>query len=380
MADVTVVADAFELLTTQRGTISHSPPAVRNKDLDQVIDLHWDDTDDTEDWGVFTATISITGSWLNMAHDTVWPVVTLSIIGTFVEGQLWSANIVLDLELEFNAPEIVTEASKRNWVQWSNIGHLDFTVWKDNVAGERPLDWKGWVYALKKLGNRVIAYGQNGVSVLTPAGNAWGLQTIHRIGLKGKGAVCGDEKEHYFVDAEGRLCKISDQVEILDYSEYLDGLSPSITLNHDVANQLVYICDGQYGYIYSPKDSSMGQGPTNIAGIGSQGGVLFVSSPAAISTPVCQISTDIYDFGTRKSKIIRSVELGTENTQTLSVAIDYRRDKAGAFSTTDWRTVNAKGVAYITCYGHEFRIKVKSSAYEWFALDYITVNGAVNDN
>lgn len=279
----------------------------------------------------------------------------------------------------FAEGEILLENLKSNWVKWSNIGKMDFTIWKDNIAGERPLDWKGWVYAIKKLGGKAIAYGKNGVSALIPSGNAWGLQTIYRIGLKGKNAVAGTDDVHFFIDNKNQLFALGDSLQMLDYSEYLSVLTDPV-LSYDIESNLLYICDGTYGFVYSPKDKSLGKGPVNVTGISSQGGTLYVTAPAAITTPVFEICTDIYDMGTRRGKSIYSLEIGTDLIGELQASIDYRLDKAAAFTQTGWFTVDKRGVVYITAYGREFRFRVRNLEYEYMEIDYITVDGEVHNH
>lgn len=386
--DVTAIPAVINF-TGKMGILSHTPPAPRNPELDQVIDCSYSyssDGSEVEDVYPFIPQITLTalGTWFNVTISASPAIITMSAIGTDIMGELWRSDAsatgdVATITVEAVDAWITLEGTRRNWVKWSNIGALDFTVWKDNVAGERPMDWKGWVYAIKKRVNMVVVYGENGVSILTPAGNAWGLRTIHRVGLKGPGAVCGSDKEHFFVDAEGRLFQLDEEITELGYSEYLSVMSSAIRMSWDEENETAYICDGDYGYIYSPKDKSLGGGPVNITGLGYQSGVAYIAAPATISTPAFEICTDIYDFGTRRAKTVRNVQLGTDLTSTLTVAIDYRRDKSSTWSTTEWRTVNAEGVAYITCYGTEFRFKVKSSAYEYFELDYINIQGELHD-
>jgi hypothetical protein len=274
---------------------------------------------------------------------------------------------------------MTTSASGSNWVKWSDIGHLDFTIGKDNVAGERPMDWKGWVYGIKKLGSKVVVYGQNGVSFLLPSGVVFGLQTIHRIGLKGKHAYCGTDFEHFFLDVEGRLYKVGEGIELLNYSEYLDTLGTSVVMSYDEQNRLIYICDGLVGFIYSIADKSLGTGPINVTGLGSQSGTLTICASSTISTPVFSICTDIYDMGTRKNKTIHSIELGTDQTEELYATIDYRVKKEEAFSTIAWSRVNPNGIAVIPCFGVEFRFRVKLLTYEYIELDYIKVNGVIHN-
>ena len=185
---------------------------------------------------------------------------------------------------------------------------------------------------------------------------------------------------HYFVDNLGQLWRFSEGLEKLDYSEYLSGMIDNLVLSWDAANKLLYICDGSQGYVYSQDSGSLGAGPVNVTGIDSQSGTLYVVSPAAISTPTFKICTDIYDLGTRKGKNIHSLEIGTDLTETLEAAIDYRLDKAAAFATTDWHVVDPRGIVFIPVYGREFRFRFKSDVYSYFEVEPIIVNGEVCRN
>ena len=272
--------------------------------------------------------------------------------------------------------DILLEGLRRNFVKWPKIGTMDFTIGRSNVAGEMPLDWQGWIYGIKKLKDKVVAYGKGGVSLLIPAGVKYGLNTIYRIGLKSKQAVAGDDNTHYFIDNKGQLYSLGESLQKLDYSECLSAMSSPV-MSYDAENELVYICDGTLGYVYSPRDKSLGSGPINVTGISSQGGTLYVAAPATILMPDFEICTDIYDLGTRKLKTVFSLEYGVDVEATLQAKIDYRFDKAVAFSQTSWHDVDEKGFANITCNGREFRFRTRLTSYEWITLDYINVNGEV---
>lgn len=264
----------------------------------------------------------------------------------------------------------------KNWIKWAKVGNLDFTIDHTNVAGEMPFDWKGWVYAIKMLRGKPVAYGENGVSVLNKSDIYYGFNTVYRVGLKGKNAIAGDETFHYFIDKEGHLFSFGEALKKLDYSEYLTVLTDPV-LSWDVENSLLYICDGTYGFVYSPNSESLGSGPINVTGIGSQGGTQYIVSPAAITTPVFEICTDIYDMGTRRLKTIQSLEFGIDLTTTLQASIDYRSDKSQSFSQTDWHTVDAQGFTRITCNSREFKFRARASKWEELELDYWLVNGEV---
>jgi hypothetical protein len=374
--NITIFADPIEIAVTQHGVLSLWPARERDPALDQTFDCRGTDRFGNWDQGIPVFTVGLEGTWLNKTVFADPIELALSQAGTFVEGLVIAVDPIA-IAISLKTVDVVTELLRTNWLKWSDIGYLDFTIDKTNVAGERPLDWKGWVYSILKLGSKVVVYGENGVSVLIPSGPAYGLNTIYRVGLKGKGAVAGDDSVHYFVDNLGQLWRFSESLEKLDYSEYLSGMIDNLVLSWDAANKLLYICDGSQGYIFSQDSGSLGAGPVGITGIDSQSGVLYVAAPAAIEVPTFEIVTDIYDLGSRRGKNIYSLEVGTDLTETLEAAVDYRVDKASTFATTDWHVVDPRGMAYIPVHGREFRFRLKCDTLEYFEVDSIIVNGEV---
>jgi hypothetical protein len=374
--NITIFADPIEIAVTQHGVLSLYPARERDPALDQTFDCRSQDRFGNWDQGIPVFTVSLEGTWLNKTIFADSIDVTLSQVGTLVEGLVIAVDPIT-ITIGLKDADVLTELLKTNWLKWSDIGSLDFTIDKTNVAGERPLDWKGWIYSILKLGSKVVVYGENGVSVLVPSGTAYGLNTIYRVGLKGKGAVSGDDSVHYFVDNLGQLWRFSEGLEKFDYSEYLSGMIDNLVLSWDTANKLLYICDGSQGYVFSQDSGSLGSGPVNVTGIDSQSGILYVAAPATVATPTFQIVTDIYDLGSRRGKNIYSLEVGTDLTETLEAAVDYRVDKASTFATTDWHVVDPRGMAYIPVHGREFRFRLKCDTLEYFEVDSIIVNGEV---
>ncbi|MFA5037728.1 MAG: hypothetical protein WC479_11195 [Candidatus Izemoplasmatales bacterium] len=204
------------------------------------------------------------------------------------------------------------------------------------------------------------------------------MNTIYRIGLKGKHAVAGDETKQFFIDNTGCMWKVSDSLKSLGYSEYLDSLNSSVVMSYDSSENLLYICDGVLGFVFDVEGESLGKGPVNITGIGYKSGTQYVTASSTISTDAFEICTDIFDLGVRAGKTIFSVELGTDLTAGLYVSVDWRRDKAGSFTQTPWYAVSAQGRATVIAYGREFRFRVKTASYEYFELDYIKINGVAD--
>lgn len=269
-------------------------------------------------------------------------------------------------------------SGKRNFVKWTKVGSLDFTIDKTNIAGERPLDWKGLVYAIKKLSNKVVAYGENGVSFLIPADTSYGLNTFYRVGLKGKNAIAGDESVHFFVDKSGILWRLGASLERLDYSEYLSLISQNLVLSYDTLNRLLYICDGGIGYIYDPVVGSLGRCQPDITGIISQSEVLYVAASDEITNPIFELCTDVYDFGVKEYKSIASLEIDADVVVPLYASIDYKCEIDGDFVQTPWIRVQTRGLARVQAFGRDFRFRLKTETYEWFKLNSIKVNGTAH--
>ena len=282
-------------------------------------------------------------------------IIEIDLLGNFVISEIVSASVIT-IEIEFGdgassgfIPETVGMAT----VMWSSIGALDFTVWKDNIAGERPLDWAGTVYDIRKLNGKVVVYGSGGVSFLIPMANAFSLDTFYKVGLKGKGAVTGDDKKHFFIDNLGQLWKIGENFNKLDYSEFLSSLASTLVMHYDALNDLVYICDSTQGFIFNPMINSLGKCEPGVTGIGLRGSTRYIVSTAVLTLPLFNICTDTYDMGNRKLKTIHSIEVGTDTTKDLYASVDYRQDYRTEFKQLDWFPVTQDGIAYLNCVGTE---------------------------
>jgi len=340
------------------------------------------DTSDAgvDEVGIIKIYVEVIGSCTVMTEAAVVASVVAHIIGTWVGGTYIDedyAEVTVRILGTF-----ITEPFKKNWVKWSKIGNLDFTIEQDNEAGERQMDWKGWVYVTKKLGGKIVVYGENGITLLIPSDSstAMGMQTISRVGLKGKNAVAGTEFLHYFVDREGNLCSLrgDEGLKRLDYSEYLSSMLANMVLSYDEPNDLLYICDGAQGYVY--RNGSLGEGPANVTGIGYQSGTIYPVAPAAIVIPALELCTDIYDLGTNHYKTVFELQFATNIAGTMQAAMDYRANFKADFTQTEWKSVMDRGSVFLTALGREIRFKVKLTAYEYVEMDYIKMSGVIHNH
>lgn len=127
-----------------------------------------------------------------------------------------------------------------NWVAWSDINNLAFIDSSNteqirrNLSGYMPMPWQGNVLRLVPLGDKIIVYGDNGVTALplvsaNLVASTYGQVNINETGIKGQGAVAtnggkADGTIHFFVDKVGWLNKLNENltVERLGYKEFLN--------------------------------------------------------------------------------------------------------------------------------------------------------------
>jgi hypothetical protein len=363
-----IYVDPIELTLSSKHVFHYNPPAPVNPGLDRTWTF--------EDLPI-EITLSIQGQnqYAGILVDPIEIIIT-PVHSQFSEGQTIEVDPI-DLVIVPTFDDILKSFDRCNFIKWSKVGRFDFTIDESNEAGERPVDWNGCIWHVAKLGSAVGVYGTNGVTLLKPSGVNWGMDTIYRIGLKNKGAFAGSESRHFFVDNLGQLFQVDETLTRLDYSEFISRMS-TVILSLDIEKNLLYICDGTLGFVYSIESKSFGEGPVNVTGFGAQSGNIYVVSYGDIITPKLEICTDIYDFETRRQKTIKSIEIGTDSTQFLYASLDYRTSYKDDFKQIGWFLVNPDGKAYPKCYGVEFRFRIKSLIYEYLEIDYLKVRGHIH--
>lgn len=373
-----VSSDPIEITPTISGTPRHWVyVSNRNPDLDITFFCDGYDSDGEPDAGVLAfPEMTISGYVLNKRVNSSPLEITPEISGTPIVGNVVQAD-PLEIAMVISGTPIAAPV-KTNWVRWSKIGDLNFTIDRSNLAGERQMDWAGAIYQVKKLLNKIVVYGINGVSLLFPYETTFGLQTIYRKGLKSQGAWAGTDEAHYFLNYNGCLCKLTTGVEELGYESFLGELvNPVMQL--DVVNDLLYISDATQGFIYSTTSKALGAGYPRVTGFGHQSGSTYILSPSGFQIPRFELQTGIYDFETRKRKTIRTLEIGTHVTKNLFASIDFRNDHKEDFINIGWFPVTPEGRVFAMCSGIEFRFRLRLTIYEKFVLNYLRVEGMIHD-
>ena len=346
------------------GILSH-PPGPRLPELDTFFNC--------ELLGNYGVALAIAYGRTIFQSDPSYAICYASAHGVLGSTEVWRGDVT---SWAHSYGSLLLEAIRQNWVKWSDIGNLDFTIGITNIAGERPMEWSGVVFEIKKLGNNIVVYGENGISLMTPHDTSFGLTELSPIGLMDRFAIAGNSLVHFFINSLGYLYKFDSKLTNLGYQEFLKDMEEPVMLL-DPTTDLLYICDGNLGYVYSTETNSFGEGPVNITGLGYRDSTNYIAAPESITIPSFEIWTDILDMGTRDAKVLYSIGLGTDALEDLEASIEYRVNKSSNFVRIPWVPVNPHGVAYITCYGTEFRIGVRAATYTYLELDSITVEGRI---
>jgi hypothetical protein len=294
----------------------------------------------------------------------------------------------LDISVRINTSIVGTSVhstprlADQSSVWWSRIGAIDFTIDHSNEAGKAFLKGIGSIYGIYKLGKNAVVYGSNGVGILTPVELAWGFKKLSNRGIISRDAHTGNESTSWYIDISNNLCKVSDGIERIGYSEYLSTLTNPVMLIDDL-RELIYICDDNKGYVYSYVDDSFSECYNNITGFGYIEGDDLACIPSDVESPMnnrpnVMLKTSVLDFGSRKAKTISSINIATDIDSNIEAAIEYRTSIHDEFKSTPWVSFTPQGIAYLPCYGIEFMIKLRVRNKTTFKLDQLDINGTIH--
>lgn len=275
-----------------------------------------------------------------------------------------------------------------NWVSWSEIGSATFTNSRTNVAGNRPLHMEGKVYNVKRLGEWVICYGENGIlggrGVKAPVpGFAW--KELANIGIV-QNALTGDLNTHFCVCADGSLRMISIQqdgapgVQDLDYTEFFSQFIDEtlVTNSWNSKDNEGYICTEDAGFVISQYGvGQLGKRYTSASYIDGELVGIFMpweDDKARI------ISHDINfkQQAVKQTKLL-ALEFNTSEDDIVEGKIGYRFKKAGEFSYTPFARVNPEGWMILPVSANSFRYCIQSHDPVNFYLSSLMARWQLDD-
>ena len=303
----------------------------------------------------------------------------------------------------------ISETIDTNFVLWSTIGGGDllwlfyqdiaesgflsdgfhdairplmFEQIKRNERGFMPMPWQGTVYNLIPLGNRVIVYGDGGISSLPMVSSpipTFGLAHLLDIGVASRSAVAIGPSGHVFVDQAGmlRLLDSSFKLHTLGYKEFFkEMLGTDIVGTYDPLEGDYRICNETMGYIWNPDglceisqlNTSMSRVADDLVGIQTKTG-----------KGVLSVVTDTFDMKVMGIKFISQIDLRAVAGTAVEIAIDYKYKSGDKFTRSKWKRVNNYGAVFPEVSGIEFRLAIRANPHSDMRYDRAAIKWKLSD-
>jgi len=257
----------------------------------------------------------------------------------------------------------------------SKPGQLSFALDDSNESFRRPSGSRGGVLFMGKVGRRLIVWSAYGIDAMQAEGVVWGLEHLSNHGLLSSWAVTeAEEGEYWFLDTRKKLIQLTSE-GFRDHGCAMWFDEPGYVLTYDPLYKIIYISSASKGFAYDTENRSLGIGIPGITGITNN---RVIVGQGELKPSLFNICTNAYDFGTRAYKTLRSVEFSADVKHFLEAAIDFRHTNDMDWKTTPWKRVNPTGIAYIPCYGLEFRFRLRSNVAQAVHLDNIRVMGTIH--
>lgn len=288
-------------------------------------------------------------------------------------GQLIAANFGLD---------------KENWVAWGGIGKLDLDNLlsnedRSNITGFMPMGFPGEIYKVKKLGDKIIVYGAQGICAIKPGSvrpyktmAQFGREDIFNFGIAGKYCAAGNDNLHVFIDNQGyfHAMDATGKHNKLGYKNFISNLENEIVITFDELKGEYYISDGERCYLFSAGMTEVYQSPSGIVRQGSAlYGVTYDNSDES-----AYITTNSLNMMTDSIKTVQTVEAMMTGTN-LQGAIDYRFKPSESFARGMIKNLSRHGTFVPMISGVDLRLHLKASTYVDFSIDTAIIRFKLSD-
>jgi hypothetical protein len=286
--------------------------------------------------------------------------------------------------------------SKLNTVAWSGIGNFNIIPSSDNItAGHAVLPWSGDVWQVKKLGNRMMVYGENGISKFHPVSephSGYGQNVLFNFGLAGRYAVAGNELVHYFVGEDNNLYRIQPEntPDKLGYAEYFEKFSGNMVGMFDQLSGRAFFSsvETETTLVYNP-ELGLTSLDLLITDLVRYEDTLTVIAPSAANNTLPLVTHEcvshIEDFGQRGLKTITGLSFGIDFDEATNVwaVVYYRYRKNDSFRKFPNVRLNHEGYVHIGVTAIEFMIGLRfvrdSAVLEPTFLDYVQAHVQYGD-
>jgi len=341
-------------------------------------------------WGAVTDLIHGIGGRFHLADFTDYAVavdgnVLIRKGGTELNGTVYKKSDpyslipVMNSICDFNG-QLVGGGVKSSWyscdesfVVWSEIGSESCVPSRTNVAGYMPLKHGKVIKKVKKLGEKIIVYSDLEIAILIPVAEpapTFALKTLDLNGMRYEGSVGGTDQEHLFVDRDGWLWRLSENLELkkLGYQEFMNDLDASERIvSWDAQAKDYYISDSKRCFLLSSQ--GMSEVHQRVTGIAIANGDRIAGISDSGNSEFSYFH-DTIDMGFRSRKTIFTHELGADSGSQLQATMRYRDKRTDSLKQAPWVEMNDQGFGNQILAGVEFQPGAKAADSSNLHLSY----------
>lgn len=271
---------------------------------------------------------------------------------------------------------------QENWIQWSNIGDISFTITESNIAGNAVLPVEGPIHKLMYLHagpdmsgtdrGHVVVYGEGGIVITKPFSEpttTFSLkQSNDAYGITSWGCVNGHEDEHLFIDNRGFLHRLTVKGdEVIGYKEFLEpmlGHDPQISFDH--IEEQYFIATEDACYIYNK--SGLGSLQQIIYSQWQKDGRIVVIADTPLTLTI-DIGTDDFDCEIRAKKLLSHLSFAIDTDGEAFASVVGRNEPKSQHFQTPWQPLNSRGGCFPYVTAIDFQVLLKVTNFTNFQLD-----------
>lgn len=322
-----------------------------------------DDFDSLGNWNDFWQ------NWTGTVPDTV---AALATTGAHANWIWWSSFMAADL-LHLFWPQILKYQALNSS---SNTGYSDespliLDLAKRNEAGLRPIPGRYSVVGQLPMGDNVINYGMDNISVLRPATfgdsiSTYGVLPIENLpqylgpatGSECRTAFAGDQRGHLFIASDGEAWSIGKDLVAKreGWKNELSNLNfDRVMVVHEPYHEEFYVGDGELAYLINKNGISRAPWmPSRLITLNSStiAGCIFESTDPDLA----EYLTDQFRGDTNDVETLYRIQMVGRNTKAFTVYVDYRMRTQDDWTRTDPFTPDSRGVVTLGVLGLEWRI------------------------
>lgn len=227
------------------------------------------------------------------------------------------------------------------------------------------IPWRGVVWGVKTIGDKVMVYGNSGVGIMVRVPSAdnnlpgYEIKQLHEVGVYTQAAYYGDEFQQIFIDLRGDVFRVNSDGEItkLGYRNYIDGLTVSeLAIAYDAREGDFYITDANKAYLLTP--TGLAEGRYVLRSIIPHPSDLY-GRVSATGAATANFLTHAFNMKTRQIKLVENIAIEARDVGTITIDTHWRYSSVASYTDPSAAiTVNLEGEVFAALQGSDFKLDV----------------------